>query len=54
MDFAQFFIELDYVCAVERKDYFEVIDNPLDYSINEGLVDLLFIPVEKLEQLQGL
>lgn len=52
-DFAQFFIELDYLCAVERSDCFEVIENSLEFSINEGLVDLLFVPREKLELLTG-
>lgn len=52
-DFAQFFVDLDYLCAVERKDCFEVISDPLEYSINEGLVDLLFVPREKWGVLKG-
>ncbi len=49
-DFAEFFTELDYLCAIERDSNFEIIENPQTYQVNEGLVDLLFIPKEKLER----
>lgn len=50
-DFAQFFSDIDYLCAIERDDHFEVIENPQDFIVKDSLVDLLFIPNEKIDLL---
>lgn len=47
-DFYLLFKDLDYKIALEKSDSFEIIKNPETFEVKDGLVDLLFIPQEKL------
>lgn len=47
-DFYKLFQPLDYVFAIEKEDSYEVIPQPESFKIVNELVDLLFIPKEKL------
>lgn len=47
-DFYKLFSPLDYQIFIEKEDSFEVIESPESFVIKEDLLDLLFVPKEKL------
>jgi FkbM family methyltransferase len=47
VDYFKFFTDIKYTCAVEKGDFYEVIQDPLSFSSENDLMDLLFIPEEK-------
>lgn|GEM_PF-3119071 len=51
-DFLKFFSEIDYKIAIEKGNHYRIIDDINNYTIDEGLVDLLFVPKEKFTNLQ--
>jgi len=46
-DYLNFFHELDYISALEHKDHYQEISDPLNFTDEASLMDLLFIPKEK-------
>lgn len=47
-DFVNLFLGLDYNCALEVDDKIELIDNPHEYKMTSQLIDMVFIPKEKV------
>ncbi len=50
-DFVKLFLSLNYLCAIEKGNTIEVINNPEQFVLQDQLVDLIFIPQEKLDLL---